>query len=120
MQRLNAVGATVTRDSTTDLLLINDEYSASMVLSRCRETRAESLRWLIKIDEHIAPDITILVRMDLSNKQATDYFLFPIMDIDAPKLLLCEANGAYLDTYQFDDLNYFARLAARDRIEVPE
>ena len=120
MQRLNAVGATVTRDSTTDLLLINGEYSASMVLSRCRETRAGSLRWLIKIDEHIAPDITILVRMDPSNKQATDYFLFPIMDIDAPRLLLCEANGAYLDTYQFDNLNYFARLAARDRIEVPE
>ncbi len=120
MQRLNAVGATVTRDSTTDLLLINGEYSASMVLSRCRETPAGSLRWLIKIDEHVAPDITILVRMDSSNKQATDYFLFPIMDIDTPKLLLCEANGAYLDTYQFDSLNYFASLAARDRIEVPE
>jgi DNA invertase Pin-like site-specific DNA recombinase len=120
MQRLNAVGATVTRDSTTDLLLINGEYSASMVLSRCRETPAGSLRWLIKIDEHIAPDITILVRMDPSNKQATDYFLFPIMDIDTPKLMLCEANGAYLDTYQFDNLNYFASLAARDRIEVPE
>lgn len=119
IQQLNAVGAMVTRDSTTDLLLINGEYSATMVLSRCRQTPAGSLRWLIKIDERIAPDITILVRMDPSNKQATDYYLFPIMDINTPKLMLCEANGAYLDTYQFDNLDYFASLAARDRMEMP-
>lgn len=116
IQRLNAVGATVTREGTTDLLLINGEYSASMVLSRCRQTAAGSLRWLIKIDEQIAPDITILVRMDPANKEVTDYYLFPIMDIETPKLLLCEVNGAYLDTYQFDNLDYFASLAARDRI----
>ena len=38
MQRLESVGAVVTHDSTSDLLLINDEYSASMVLSRCKPT----------------------------------------------------------------------------------
>ena len=47
VQRLDAVGASVTRDTTTDLLLINGEYSASMVLSRCRQTAAGSFRWLI-------------------------------------------------------------------------
>jgi len=40
------------------------------------------------------------------------------MDIESPRLLLCEENGAYLDTYQFDSLDYFALLAARHRIEV--
>jgi DNA invertase Pin-like site-specific DNA recombinase len=119
IQRLDAVGASVTRDATTDLLLINGEYSASMVLSRCRQTTAGSLRWWIKIDERIAPDITILVRMDPSNEKATDYYLFPIMDLSEPKLLLCETNGAYLDTFQFDSLDYFANLAVRSRIEEP-
>lgn len=119
IQKLDAIGASVTRDATSDLLLINGEYSASMVLSRCRQTPAGSLRWLIKIDERLTPDITILVRMDASNEQATDYYLFPHMDFSEPKLLLCETNGAYLDTYQFDNLDYFAKLAARDRIEVP-
>ena len=118
MDRLDQSGATVTHDATTDLLLINGEYSASMVLSRCRQTPAGSLRWLISIDSHVAPDITILVRMNPSNQQPTDYYLFPIMDINEPKLLLCETNGAHLDTYQFDSLEHFAGLSARNQIRV--
>jgi hypothetical protein len=91
-----------------------------MVLSRCRETPAGSLRWLIKVDERIAPDIMILVRMDPANEQPTDYYLFPIMDLETPRLLLCESNGLYLDTYQFDSLEYFASLGSRQEIEVAE
>ena len=117
-QRLDAVGASVTQDSATDLLLINGEYSASMVLSRCKPTPAGSLRWFIKINEQVAPDITILVRMDPANEQVTDYYLFPLMDLSEPKLLLCETNGIYLDTYQFDNLDYFTKLATRENIEV--
>lgn len=116
--RLDAAGATVTRDATTDLLLINGEFSAAMVLSRCRETPAGSLRWLIKFDHQSSPDITILVRMDSANREPADYYLLPIMDIDSPRLLLCESNGAYLDTYQFDSLDYFAHLSSRRKIEV--
>jgi hypothetical protein len=41
------------------------------------------------------------------------------MDIASPKLLLCETNGAHLDTYQFDNLDYFATMAKRNKIEVP-
>jgi hypothetical protein len=117
MTRLDAVGAEVTQDATSDLLLINGEYSASMVLSRCRQTPAGSLRWLITIDQKVAPDITILVRMDPANEQPADYYLLPIMDIETPRLLLCETNGAYLDTYQFENLDYFAAIAMRRKIE---
>jgi hypothetical protein len=118
MHRLDAIGATVTRDATSDLLLINGEYSATMVLSRCRQTPAGSLRWLIQIDRQIAPDITILARMDAANERPADYYLLPIMDIETPRLLLCEANGAHLDTYQFDNLEYFTEMAARRKIEI--
>lgn len=118
MQKLDAAGASVTRDTNSDLLLINGEYSASMVLSRCRQTGAGSLRWLIRIEERCAPDITILVRMDAANERATDYYLLPIMDIASPRLLLCETNGAYLDTYQFQNLDYFTRLSKRQSIEA--
>ena len=118
MRRLDAVGATVTQDATSDLLLINGEYSATMVLSRCRQTPAGSLRWLIQFNRRLAPDVTILVRMDPANKKPVDYYLLPIMDIETPRLLLCEANGAYLDTYQFDNLDFFTAMAARRKIEV--
>jgi hypothetical protein len=118
MRRLNAAGATVTRDATSDLLLINGEYSATMVLSRCRQTPAGSLRWLVQIDQRVAPDITILIRMDSANEKPADYYLLPLIDIETPRLLLCEENGAYLDTYQFDSLDHFATMALRRKIEV--
>ncbi len=116
IRKLDSVGATVTHDAARDLLLINGEYSASMVLSRCRHTSAGSLRWLMQINEVVAPDITILVRMDAANEHPTDFYLLPFMDIDTPRVLLCESNGAYLDMYQFDSLDYFAQLAARATI----
>lgn len=118
IHRLGAVGASVTRDAATDLLVINGEYSALIILSRCRQTPTGSLRWLIHLNRRLVPDITILVRMDTANQRPTDYYLLPIMDIDAPRLLLCEANGVFLDTYQFESLDYFAAMAARQRIEV--
>jgi DNA invertase Pin-like site-specific DNA recombinase len=118
VQRLDTAGARVTRDANSDLLLINGEYSAAMVLSRCRQTNAGSLRWLLQVKEGLAPDITILVRMDAANVRPVDYYLLPIMDIEAPRLLLCEENGAWMETYQFDTLDHFAAMASRRKIEV--
>jgi hypothetical protein len=118
VSRLASVDATVRRDAQTGFLIINEQYTASMFLSRCRHTEAGSLRWLIRLDQQIAPDVTILVRMDAANQAPADYYLLPIMDIPAPKLLLCETNGAALDTYQFDSLDYFTTMAKRRKIEV--
>ena len=118
LRQLGDVGAHVTRDADTDLLLINGEYTASMVLSRCRQTAGGLLRWLVRIDRSLVPDITILVRMDATNQRPADYYLLPIMDIASPKLLLCETNGPFLDTYQFDTLDYFTIMAKRGKIEV--
>ena len=116
--KLGANGATVTQDTTSDLLLINGEFSASMILSRCRQTAAGSLRWLIRMDQRIAPDITILVRMDASNQVPTDYYLLPIIDIETPRLLLCEVNGVHLDTFQFENLDFLASISSREKLEV--
>jgi DNA invertase Pin-like site-specific DNA recombinase len=116
-RRLGEVGATVSHDDATDRLLINGEYTASVVLSRCRHTPAKALRWLVQIDQRVAPDITVLVRMDADNARPADYYLLPVMDLPGPRVLLCECNGAHLDTYQFDTLDHFAALAARRPLE---
>jgi DNA invertase Pin-like site-specific DNA recombinase len=117
LQRLGTVGASVTQDPATGLLLINYEYSARVVLSRYRESTTGAPRWLIQFNQKVVPDITLLVRMDAGNTSPVDYYLLPIMDIAVPRLLLCESNGAQLDTYQFDSLEAFTQLAARQNIE---
>jgi len=115
---LAAVDATVRRDPRTGFLIINDQFSASLFLSRCRSTTGGALRWIMRLDREVTPDITILVRMDASNITPVDYYLLPVMDIAVPKLMLCEANGAALDTYQFDSLDYLTFIARRQKLEI--
>ncbi len=118
VQQLEGIGASVKRNDLTDQLLINGEYSASLVLTRCRQTPTGSLRWHITLDQHVMPDITIVVRMDAANEQPADYYLLPMIDMSGAKLRFQENNGIYLDTYRFDSLQYFVRMAARVEIEV--
>jgi DNA invertase Pin-like site-specific DNA recombinase len=117
VKRLGAAGAKVERNPN-DHLLINGEFSAAVALSRCKSTAAGALRWQVRMDGPIAPDITILVRMNPANEQPADYYLLPIMDLGSSRFLLCEENGVHLETYQFDTLDYFTELSLRKHIEA--
>ena len=109
-------GGSVDQDATTDLLTINGEFTASVVVVRCLMTAAGSLRWQIRFDVGLWPDITLAVRMDQSNRQALDYYLLPRIDMTGPRLRLAEDNGVSLDAYRFDNLKSFFGLAARVEI----
>src|SRR5690606_29080345 len=56
---IKAIGAAVTNDPVTDLLAVNDEFTASIVIARCRQTPAGALRWHIHLDSGLGPDITV-------------------------------------------------------------
>jgi DNA invertase Pin-like site-specific DNA recombinase len=115
LTNLQAV-ATVTRDARTDLLTINQEFSASIVLARCTTTAAGRLRWNIRLDTILQPEITIAVRMTSNNVAILDYYLIPTNDLTKQHIRLAEENGLTLDPYRFDNLDLFTRLAARARI----
>ena len=106
------------RSSQTDLLIINGEFTASLVIVRCLETNAGSLRWNIRIDAGLKPDITIAVRMDRPNRQPLDYYLLPSLDMTLPRIRLAEHNGLSLDAYRFDTLDPLFDMAVH--VPVPE
>ncbi len=108
----NAGGAVV-QDPATDLLTINGEFTASIVVVRSRTTAAGSLRWQIRFDVGLWPDITVAVRMDRENRAPLDYYLLPRIDMTAPRLRLAEDNGVSLDAYRFDSLEFLFGLSAR-------
>jgi len=114
--RLEAVGASVATRPTADHLLVNGEYTAAIVVSRCRQTLTGASRWLVRFSNRQLPDITILVRMDPLNEQPCDFYLLPMMDARIPSLQLAEYNAAYIDAYRFDSLDGFAQLALRTKI----
>ena len=105
-------------DPTTDLLTVNDEFTASIVISRSFQTSAGALRWKIRLDSGLQPDITVALRMDTANRAVVDYYLLPRIDIAAARLRLREENGFSLDAYRFDSLDSFFYLAARTRLRM--
>lgn len=110
---LERAGGVVVRDPETDLLTVNGEFTASLVVVRCTQTAAGSLRWKIRLDAALRPDLTVAVRMAPGNEIARDYYLLPRLDMGDAVLRLCEHNGLSLDAYRFDDLSALHRMAAR-------
>ncbi len=107
------IGGHVRQDAATDLLTINQEFTASIVIVRCFQTDAGSLRWKLRLDTALNPDLTIAVRMDAANDQAKDYYVLPALDMREAVLRLAEYNGLSLDAYRFETLHEFYRMAAR-------
>jgi DNA invertase Pin-like site-specific DNA recombinase len=114
---LAALGVSVERDPASELIVLDHELTVSVVLSRSLRTGAGSLRWMLRFEESLRPDLTIAVRMDATNQTIKDYYLFPAIDVSAAKLRLAEDNHALLDAYRFDDLEFFFEMAERVPVE---
>jgi len=71
------------------------------------------MRWLIRIETGLNPDITVALRMDSVNQTPLDYYLLPSIDLESEKLRLAEDNAVSLDTYRFFDLSFFFGMAER-------
>ncbi len=118
IQDLQTMGASVERAAESEVLVINGLYSASLYLARCKATTAGSLRWRFRVPSANIADIHIVVRMDPSNEQPTDYYLLPAIDLDMPELRLTEFNGAAIDTFRFESLEFFLGMARVAKVEV--
>jgi DNA invertase Pin-like site-specific DNA recombinase len=110
---MRAAGGRVLQDSGNDLLWINGEFTASVVIARCRQTPAGSLRWQVRLDRSLRPDITITVRMDRNNEHPLDFYLLPRLDVRETVVRLCEHNGVWLDGYRFTSFEKLYELARR-------
>lgn len=114
---LHLVGASVERDPDTDVLLINSEFRTSVIIARCKMTGAGSLRWKVRLDTGLLPDITIIVRMDERNIEPLDYYVLPSIDIMQPRLRILERNPFGLEAYRFPSLEFFLELTQRVKLE---
>jgi DNA invertase Pin-like site-specific DNA recombinase len=113
IREVTRLGGSVSRNPATDLLTINGEFTASVVIARCRETSSGGLRWKIRFDTGLAPDITVAVRMDRSNTAVLDYYLLPQCEMRSKPLGLAEENGLMLDAFRFETLDFFFDIARR-------
>ncbi len=110
------LGGIVWRDPATDLLRVNNEFSISLVLARCQKPESGHLRWKIRFDTSLAPDITVAVRLDQTNQAVLDYYLLPRLDFGQHRINLAECNTIELDSYRFDNLNYLYGMTEHTRV----
>jgi DNA invertase Pin-like site-specific DNA recombinase len=110
---LENAGGFVVCDPVSHLLSINGEFTASVVLARCFETEAGSLRWQVRFDTGLVPDVTVAVRLDRSNEQPLDYYVLPSIDMSANRIRMAENNALSLDAYRFETLDFFYSMATQ-------
>jgi pimeloyl-ACP methyl ester carboxylesterase len=117
LDEIQRMGGSVEYEEKTGLILVNGEFTASLVLVRCAKTAAGSFRWNIRLDTSRGADLTIALRMDADNKKPFDYYLLPTIDMTQARLRLAEENAFYLDAYRFETLEFLYEMARRSRIE---
>ena len=66
----------------------------SVCIARCQETAAGTLRWQIRFDTGLAPDMTVAVRMDRENQVIQDYYILPRIDLPGPQVRLANTTGS--------------------------
>lgn len=116
---IEALGGAVKREPINDLLTINEEFCASVVVVRCHTTPAGGLRWKVRLDCGLRPDITVAVRMDENNEIARDYYLLPRIGVGlVSSFQLAPENGILLDAYRFDSLDAFLDLTRRTPVRA--
>jgi hypothetical protein len=115
--RLRDIGASVRQDPITELFIVNEEFSLSMIMARCQPTASGSMRWNLRFDTSLRPDVTIAVRLEPDNQLVRDYYMFPGTDLFTKRLRLSRENGILIDLYRFDDLKFLEGMAERTWIE---
>jgi hypothetical protein len=108
---LESAGGVVVCDPLTQLLFVNGEFTASIMLARAFETQTGALRWQIRFDTGLAPDVTVAVRLDRSNQQPLDYYILPSIDMNEDRIRMREDNPLSLDAYRFESLDFLYSLA---------
>jgi hypothetical protein len=117
IEQIRACGGRVEIDPISQLLRVNDELIVSLVLSRCKTLGSGSLRWTIRFDTSLLPDISLIVRMAADNQSIQDYYIFPAIDLSALQLRLAEQNPSGIDIYRFDSLLPLFDMAQRLSIQ---
>jgi DNA invertase Pin-like site-specific DNA recombinase len=107
----------VAQDEASHLLTVNDEFTVSVCIARCVATAAGSLRWQIRFDTSLQPDVIVALRMDQENKNIQDYYILPRVDLPGPQVRLGEHNGLALDAFRFDSLDQLYEMSARVPLE---
>ena len=100
-----------------DRIMINGEISLSVIISRCRASPNGLASWILKFERRNLPDFTIAVRLNPDNVTVKDYYVISKYDMDLFDKKLGEKNGLLMDTFRYDDIEWFYTLFERKELQ---
>ncbi len=100
-------------EETGSIIRINNEFTMSVAISRCRPTMYGYPRWHFAVDRNPASDITVVIRMNRDFETVRDYLVVPTTELADDLVVLSAHNGIELDGFCFATLAPLIALAAR-------
>jgi len=116
IEQITQIGGRVDQDQRTHVLTVNNEFTVALCIARCQETAAGTLRWQIRFDTGLSPDVVVALRMDRENQVVQDYYILPRIELPGPQVRIGEHNGLALDSFRFDTLDQLYEMAARTKL----
>lgn len=116
VEQITQIGGRVGQDQLTHVLTVNNEFTVAVCIARCQETAAGTLRWKIRFDTGLSPDVVVALRMDRDNQVVQDYYILPRIELPRPQVRIGEHNGLALDSFRFDTLDQLYEMAARTKL----
>jgi Recombinase len=116
LQAIKSCGADLQSIDPYGLLAINNEFTASVKVARCVHNRAAN-GWKVSFDRSLPPDLTLIVRMAAGNESILDYYVLPSTNIPSKALYIGEHTTMALNSFRFDNLDFFLSLCKRKPIK---
>ncbi|EPA3074495.1 recombinase family protein [Enterobacter cloacae] len=96
--------------TVSGLLTVYNNLKISIVPSRCKIMKSGRLRWVVRLERSLEPDISVVLRMDQSNTAVVDFYILPHLEKIESLLDLKENNSFLLELFRFDDLHILTDL----------
>ena len=116
IRAIELLGGAARFDRDTNLLWINDEFTASIQPVYCNNYRQQTPRWRVRLKANPKADLVVAVRMNESNTDVLDYFLLPRIDMVGTFLWLRRRNRFEIDAYRYNSLAPLFGLCGRREI----
>ena len=97
-------------DAQQNLLEFDDGTTLSVHAYRCRTGDRRQPLWHFWVSPTATPDISLIVRMNLGNTSALDFYFFPRMLLPVGRLRLSSTDARIMKQFRFDDLSELPTL----------
>ena len=108
--------ATAAIDPITNLVVVNNEITVSIVVAWYTTTGRYKTGWRFNLEYPLHPDITVVARFDLGEMSVMDYLIIPMSELLPTTKYLSKRGLRKYEEYRFDTLDALGALSKRTSI----